>query len=147
MTDGARRKLYRRAVTTLPDNSGSFSMEDWKFGNKVVSLSCGRYLSAIVTWCGEMCLTYEPGRDTVPISGCGPAAVFDTYANARAFVKQASLIGRGYCRILPCIYRESKQQSLFCLRYSMFQGSENLPPGTRLADVVMVLEPLEDERN
>ena len=136
---------------------------EWKSGVKVVRKLGGGYLSVVVCYSDIARVRYVDGEISKRCPRCGPMAVFQTVAHAADFAEQEGVGLRNWennLRILPCLYKPSAEQTLYCFVEYGFtplgrrQGNEYLgdrfksmtddfPPGTAFADEVMVLEPLE----
>ena len=116
-----------------------------EYGFKVCREIDGKYFSGTV--CGRV-IEYRVGFETIPHSGCGPLAVFDTYKQAMEFAERELPIGRrclGYSMALfLCVFQPSKYDCMWpwsrgsagCITIT---EQYKLPVGTVLADKVMLL--------
>jgi len=80
---------------------------------------------------------YSTTAWTTPNVSCGPLAVFHTREDAQAFIGDAPSIFRD--KIFPCLYAASKQTNLSVFPFEA--PLPLLPPGTILADKVLLLAP------
>jgi hypothetical protein len=106
-------------------------------GYKVVDVSTRRYFSAMEN---SAKVEYFIGKETKPIWGCGPLAVFSKLEDARAYMRLLSPNPRFV--LFSCEYTPSKRQRFY--RKSNMSASPPLnllspPHGTEFADVVVLV--------
>lgn len=111
---------------------------EWIPGYKVVRYGGSFFLSEGSTGY----VSYKPGKVSTRNDGCGPLAVFANRTYAKTFLDGSD---GGAIRIMACAYLYSKNQT--GLWYRAFgtdipdtMDVRELPPGTRLADAVYILE-------
>ena len=122
----------------------------WKRGWKVVHGNPSRGirvpLHSVSAISGEV--EYVPFAHVHPQPRCGPLCVFATKKQAQEWVQGVfghwKTGGRGiWC--IPCAYRPAKAPGVWNYVYPRTQYVSTLPPGTRLADEVMLLGSIREE--
>lgn len=124
----------------------------WQPGFKVV-YNNGSY--CYEAYQGRYCYHYRSGQITERMSGCGPMAVFDSFAIAVLFLADDNgrnrLTHGQWCQeflmeasrkgttIIPIAYEESQDNELWNPNH-LRRSAQSLPIGTKFADRVYVLE-------
>jgi len=126
-------------------------MNEWKFGNKVLELYVkpqGRGYFSCARMPENGGVEYLPNQVTKPAPLCGPLTVFESRNDAERFAQRLNH-GLNYCFhvVLPCLYRESRDQEVWSPlvledggSWPTGQQKDYLPEGTRLADEVWILD-------